>query len=310
VDEDMTASDSQRARLARALDALEGLSVGDAFGERFFVNPSVVEGLIEARALPPPPWAYTDDTEMALGILEVVEAHGRIEQDLLAEVFARRYRRNRHRGYGGTAHEILQKISVGISWREAASEPFDGAGSMGNGGAMRVAPLGAWFAEDDDARIVEQARASAEVTHFNSEGQAGAIAIAVGAAWAARSRQKVADPVSLFEHVLTLTPPSTTWKRIRKAAGWSLDATPTSAARELGSGQRVLAEDTVPFAIWCAARHLDSYEDAMWTTVSGLGDRDTTCAIVGGIVAARLGAKAIPEDWRRAREPLQRRSST
>ena len=36
--------------------------------------------------------------------------------------------------------------------------------------------------------------------------------------------------------------------------------------------------------------------------VSGLGDRDTTCAIVGGIVAA-TGA-AIPPDWLAAREPL------
>lgn len=52
-------------RLDRAHVALEGLSVGDAFGERFFVHPDVAGRLIAERALPVPPWSYTDDTEMA-----------------------------------------------------------------------------------------------------------------------------------------------------------------------------------------------------------------------------------------------------
>jgi hypothetical protein len=52
------------ARMARAWLSLDGLSVGDAFGQRFFYAPSV-ESLIAARAVPAPPWLYTDDTEMA-----------------------------------------------------------------------------------------------------------------------------------------------------------------------------------------------------------------------------------------------------
>ena len=39
-------------------------------------------------------------------------------------------------------------------------------------------------------------------------------------------------------------------------------------------------------------------------TLSGLGDRDTTCAIVGGIVACFVGAAGIPAAWLHAREPL------
>jgi ADP-ribosylglycohydrolase len=60
----------------------------------------------------------------------------------------------------------------------------------------------------------------------------------------------------------------------------------------------------VPFSLWCASRHLDRYEEALWATVSGLGDRDTTCAIVGGIVALRVGAEGLPRDWLARREPL------
>ena len=38
--------------------------------------------------------------------------------------------------------------------------------------------------------------------------------------------------------------------------------------------------------------------------MSALGDRDTTCAIVGGIVACRVGIEGIPASMRAAREPL------
>jgi ADP-ribosylglycohydrolase len=62
--------------------------------------------------------------------------------------------------------------------------------------------------------------------------------------------------------------------------------------------------DTVPFSLWCAARNLWNYELALWETVSGLGDRDTTCAIVGGIVAMSAGLESIPELWLGNREPL------
>ena len=72
----------------------------------------------------------------------------------------------------------------------------------------------------------------------------------------------------------------------------------------LGNGSRVSAQDTVPFALWCAGEYLDNYEEALWLTVSGFGDMDTTCAIAGGIVALYTGVEGIPEVWRAAREPL------
>jgi ADP-ribosylglycohydrolase len=60
----------------------------------------------------------------------------------------------------------------------------------------------------------------------------------------------------------------------------------------------------VPFALWCAARNLGSYEAALWDGAAGLGDMDTVCAIVGGIVVMSTGVEAIPPAWRAAREPL------
>lgn len=49
------------------------------------------------------------------------------------------------------------------------------------GGAMRVAPLGAYFA-DALSRVAKEAQASSRVTHFHAEGVAGTVATALAAA--------------------------------------------------------------------------------------------------------------------------------
>ena len=77
--------------IERAKLSLDGLSVGDAFGERFFGPEELVTMLIQARAEPGRIWRYTDDTEMAISIVEVLERRSTVDQDALAEAFARRF---------------------------------------------------------------------------------------------------------------------------------------------------------------------------------------------------------------------------
>jgi ADP-ribosylglycohydrolase len=290
--------------LARAELALTGLSVGDAFGQMFFGNTNTMSMAIDLRALPAPPWYLTDDSIMAIGIVETLAACGEIDRDYLASRFAANYQRNRRRGYGGMAHHILQEFCNGSDWREVAPAVFDGMGSYGNGAAMRVAPVGAFYAEDLE-RLSSQALASAEVTHSHLEGKVGAIAIALAAAWAWQHRgvAKI-DPRELFTFLLDRLPDSDTKSGIKRASELPIDYSVPTAVSALGNGTMVSAPDTVPFTIWCAARHLDDFEAAMWTTVSGLGDRDTTCAIVGGIVAMYVGVEGIPTAWLQARESL------
>jgi len=297
-------------RLQRARLSLEGLSVGDAFGERYFFPEVPARQLIEARALIAEPWPWTDDTAMALSIFETLAHHGNVDRDALALAFAARYTREPFRGYGRMAADILNEIQLGKSWRTVATRPFNGRGSMGNGGAMRVAPVGAYFADDPD-RVVAEARASAEVTHAHPEGQAGAIAVAVAAAfaWNVRERMTANAGRELIEGVRKCTPSGETRDGLDKLSDFPLDAPVGKAVELVGNGSRVTAPDTVPFAIWCAARHLSDYEEAMWTTVAGLGDRDTTCAIVGGIVVLSAGEGSIPAEWRRRREALPTISS-
>ena len=52
----------------------------------------------------------------------------------------------------------------------------------------------------------------------------------------------------------------------------------------LGNGHQLISSDTVPLALWCAAR---------------------PCAIVGGIVALTSGRHSLPDEWLRSREILE-----
>lgn len=287
-------------RLDRALLSLDGLSIGDAFGQRFFMPEEYLRPKLLRRAFPDVPWFYTDDTVMGISVVDVLRDFGGIEQDALAAHFARRYITNPLRGYGGTAHGILRNIALGVPWKTAASDVFSGTGSMGNGAAMRVGPVGAYFADDLDA-VIHHARRSAEVTHMHPEGQAGAIATAV-AAYYACDPSKGAEGLLAF--ALDHTPDGETRAGIEQALRLPEGCSVTLAASALGSGEEVTAPDTVPFSLWCAARCLSDYQEALWTTVYGLGDRDTTCAIVGSIVALRVGREGIPADFLDAREPI------
>lgn len=145
--------------IARMRASLVGLSVGDAFGQRF-ASQSVVEDYLADQVPPPAPWYWTDDTNMALS--------------------------------------------------EEAGRLFGGSGSFGNGAAVRVAPLGAYFAEDLD-RVVAAATKSAEVTHAHPEGIAGAVEVAVAAATAAAGED---EPEPLVETVIERTPEGETRDRL------------------------------------------------------------------------------------------------
>ena len=298
----------------RARTSLLGLSVGDAFGSMLdgygpdFARRASLRLIATKR-----PWRWTDDTAMAISIVEVLESRGTIDCDLLAAAFARAFAREPDRGYGAGAYALLARVSGGAAWRDEAAALFHGAGSYGNGAAMRAAPIGAFFAPDLE-RVRDEALRSAAPTHAHPDGAAGAVAVAIAAALAT-SRE--APREAILDTVGHWTPPSKTRDRILRAAQLGLAFDVQLAGEELGTGSNVTSHDTVPFALWIAARHLDSYEEALWTATAHPGlelgsnalsifaiDRDTVGAIVGGVVACAVGADGIPVLWRAAAERL------
>jgi ADP-ribosylglycohydrolase len=116
------------SRKARALLALAGLSVGDAFGEQFFVESSVLDYRVLNRVEPAGPWFWTDDTNMALSITEVPFQSGTIDQNALVASFAVRY--DMLCGYGPAMHRVLRRIASGVPWQKVAGSEFERQGFL------------------------------------------------------------------------------------------------------------------------------------------------------------------------------------
>lgn len=285
-----------RDRIKYAKCALDGIALGDCFGQTFFMPDEIARQRIKDREILNAPWHFTDDTVMAIGVYRILEKYGKINQDELARVFAENYALDWHRGYGGTAHFILRSIGEGNNWQKVASEAFDGMGSMGNGGAMRVAPIGAYFADDLD-KVLYYARASAEVTHAHIEGIVGAMAIAMGAALILNKKlgNYSGEGESFLRDIADKLPESDIKYKILSAISLKKDNSIDFVVSVLGNGINMTAQDTVPFCLWCVAYFYTSVEEALWTAVSALGDRDTICAIVGGMVS--LFADELPQQW-------------
>lgn len=312
-----------QARLWRALISLEGLAMGDAFGERFFsFPPAHVHEYFETRVLPEAAaesWNYTDDTQMALSLVETLRRFHTVDQERLLASFAAHY--EPRRGYGAGMHALLRTVrekhalnevregngrQTGVLLgRDLAKAQFGGQGSFGNGAAMRVAPLGAYFASNL-RRVVAQARLSALVTHTHPEAVAGAIAVAVAAAlaWQYGVGHERPTRADFIGRVLPFVPESEVRSHLLLARAIAPHTSAPAVASMLGSGYRISAQDTVPYVLWCATQFLDDYEEALWQTASGLGDVDTTCAMVGGIVALYTGVEQIPAHWLEKRESL------
>lgn len=93
-------------------------------------------------------------------------------------------------------------------------------------------------------------------------------------------------------------------RRLEDLAAYPLGTWPFTIAEKVGCGLDISSQDTVPYCLWMAAAFLEDYPEAIWAAARVGGDVDTTCAIIGGIVALSVGDEGIPDQWRRYREPL------
>lgn len=288
--------------LARARISLEGLSVGDSFGAHFefeSVDWERPKRAFEKRDLPLPIWRYTDDSLMACSIYDTLRQYRNIDPDKLAQSFTQYF--DIDRGYGGGAEKLLFDMQTG-DWSTLASAMFAGTGSYGNGSAMRVAPIGAYFS-DNIKQVIHYARQSSIVTHTHSEGIAGAISVAIASAIACQLNHKPSTK-DFLNTIIPHIPSSQVKRKLYHTLTLPQNISVQELAKQLGCGWGVSAMDTVPFALWIASKYLDNFEEALWQTISVGGDTDTTGAMVGGIIASYVGQEGIPKKWLEHREEL------
>lgn len=266
---------------------LFGLAVGDALGGMFEAQSA--EG-IRARfpsvahliAYPQEEIWYTDDTQMAIGVSEALIERGEIVEDALCGAFVSNYLPSR--GYGRGARAVLDAMEEGRDYREVAEQHFPG-GSFGNGAAMRVAPVGLVF-RDDQRRLWEQARLSALPTHRHPLGIEGAQLLALAVALC--SGMERFDRAGFFAG-LQAACESAEYRAKLEAA--EQVRTPDDLA---GLGNQIEALHSVPTAVASFALTPESFEDTVCNLIFLGGDTDTLAAMAGALSGAYIGSGRLP----------------
>ena len=175
-----------------------------------------------------------------------------------------------------------------------------GVDSAGNGPSMRSAVIGVVFGHDRD-QLRDYVYKSSYLTHRNNRAYQGALAIAVAAYISAHESQvsghlllshlrHILDGEDSY-HFISLVEEAVDSARTKERV--------SNLALRLGShgGISGFVEHTVPCVIQVWLRYPNDYDKAITEIISAGGDTDTTAAILGGIVGARVGKNGIPASW-------------
>lgn len=270
----------------RAVGALLGTFVGDALGMAWEgAPPGAIPDVLEMEDERLGAGTYTDDTQMTIALAESVLRCDVVDDEDLARTFLAAH--DPRRGYGAGTTQVFELWRQGVPTRDAAARIFDGHGSLGNGAAMRVAPLAVRFYEDTVLLSI-QARRSARLTHAHRVGIDGAAVQAAAIAAALEDDDPLAAALADAQTV-----------EVRGAlADLRRRTVSRTPPHDLGGPRGVpsTADRSVAAAVVSAAC-AESFEEAVTAGIRAGGDTDTVGAMAGAIAGARFGGAAIPARW-------------
>lgn len=295
----------------RAAGVLMGMACGDALGAPFEFGPPLsadrTVAMTGGGGFGWEPGEWTDDTQMAVAILQAAEqavADSTGLLDHLDEVVQ------------GWVHWAAEATDVGNQTRAVLSEVVRGGDvtaadaveaalrfdrrtgrSGGNGSLMRTAPV-ALAHLDDESTMAAAARTISELTHADAD--AGDACVL----WCAAIRRAVLTAELDLRDGLRLLPVDrqALWAaRIDEAEqgapadfdhnGWVVQA--------LQGAWSAITRTAVPDGATLDHQPGDHLRLALEAAVRGGRDTDTVAAIAGALLGARWGSSAIPSAWRR-----------
>ena len=299
-------NDANRSDLSPNATRFEGLLVGTACGDSLGLP---AEGLSRQRLhrMMRSSWRHqlvfgrgmiSDDTEHALFVAQCL-----LRSPTDSTNFARRlgwclrgWLLGLPAGIGFATLRAICKLWLGFS------PNYSGVNSAGNGPAMRVAIIGAFFADDRERRLA-YVTASTRVTHTDPKALAGATAIAELAAWIVRDHLEQRPALSAFIELLrSCGSRDQEWlaivDKIERAARSGSTVAVLADRLGLSKGATGYIYHTVPIVAYAWFRHFGDFRTALIEVLDCGGDTDTTGAIVGALAGAVVGEAGIPLDWR------------
>ena len=167
--------------------------------------------------------------------------------------------------------------------------------SKGCGGIMRVAPAGLYNIHNNKEAFKLGCELAA-ITHGHPTGylSAGAFSSIISDVCSGLEIENaIQNAIKLLEQE---SDNKETLDAINKAVLLAKEGNPTAnKIEDLGEGW--IAEEALAIAIYCALSYSDDFEKAIKLAVNHSGDSDSTGAICGNIMGAKLGLSSIPEEW-------------
>ena len=322
----------------RVRGCLLGLAVGDALGapleglsaQQIRAHYGQVDDFVDgSRAWKKKPYRwlmpglYTDDTQQALALCDVLLECGRIDIGKLAAIYLNLAHPKgsyvgAHRGVGRSFRQVLADLERGVSPCET------GQRSAGIGAAMRIAPVALYYAFDDREPTLDAVMAASLMTHRDIRSLSGALAVTHtlrhllnGGNREPSLLFRIAGDVRHDEEMIV--------KRYPEVA--SVDQFKGSLAHVIANVEKLLdlpRERALAALVEEANRHgaepvckrptmgfppaciptclyllmtTDAFEEAIIEVVNMGGDADSAGAILGAFAGAYYGADAIPERW-------------
>ena len=325
-------------RLDRARGCLLGMAVGDALGgpleglsaqqvrAHYGQVVDYVDGAVAWKKKPHRwrlPGLYTDDTQQALALSDVLLECEKADPARLARIYMdlatpKAGHVGAHRGVGRSFRMVLADL-------ERGTPPCrTGQASAGTGAAMRIAPAALYFAHEPEG-MFDAVMGASLMTHVDIRSLAGAMAVA----HAVRRLVAGADREPSFLFWLAADV-SKAERRIAREYGGrvaSVDSHLHAVSSAIAHAESVLdapreralaalvdeanrhgaepccKRPTMGFPPACIPACLylllttDSYEEAAIEVVNLGGDADTAGAILGAMAGAHYGLGAIPARW-------------
>jgi ADP-ribosylglycohydrolase len=243
---------------------------------------------------------------MAFWTLEQLLAEG----GLIPERLALRFCKGQIFGIGKSVREFVANVKDrGLPWVDA------GAHSAGNGAVMRIAPVLIPHLLESSPALWADAAIAGMVTHNDRTSNACCVAM-VALLWAALDSNErpaagwwldrfveVAGPL---EGETELVPRCDRYRTSYRGPLARFVSTHVREAIDAGKSVREISDEfwsaaflleTIPAVLAILERHSASPRDAIVRAVNDTWDNDTVAAIVGAVVGALHGRKALPQEW-------------
>ncbi len=264
---------------------------------------------------------YTDDTQQAVLLIESLVESGKADrydyaQRIVDVVTKTRTKSNPlgvFRGYGPGFKQVVENLMKGVSPDESAID------SAGNGAAMRIAPVGLFFA-DNPEKAAQSAVEISLLTHKDIRAILSACAVAVAVSLAIQTKE-IHSRTDFFETIIsylhTIELPDNIYKQKQRAKhfftsadilakhlpdSYEITANQISRYASKITNKKLSAESpfclcSVMMSFWHFLHHRESTEEAIISAVNSGGDTDTISAITGAMIGALRAKRSVPQHW-------------